>query len=284
MMKSVLASFILVSCGVMSVSFWSNTSGPAATGMLASLRRRAAVSRPLWPDPLELLLLDVVDHEGRLDAVVQRDSVDVVLGRLRVPLDDRLGGGDGVHQRHLHLLGDVDDGERHPGVDRAHDAEDPVAGDQPGDVLHALGGLGLVVVDYELHLLPLVPALGVVLLDREGEPHEGALAVVVGAGGQRERGAELQVGCRGRPAEPDHQSDNQDTDPCGGTAPCTHRVSPSGEVGSRRDVVAGSYPVGLRLSRDLARPAYSTWAPRGGCVRRTHRAARMPRSNDAASN
>jgi hypothetical protein len=53
MMKSTLASFILVSCGVISVSFWSKTSGPATTLILASLRSRIAVSRPLCPQPVE---------------------------------------------------------------------------------------------------------------------------------------------------------------------------------------------------------------------------------------
>ena len=53
MMKSTLASFILVSCGVMSVSFWSKTSGPATTLILASLSSLTAVSRPLCPQPVE---------------------------------------------------------------------------------------------------------------------------------------------------------------------------------------------------------------------------------------
>ncbi len=145
-------------------------------------------------DPLILTTLDVVDHERGLDAVVKRDAENVVLRRVLVALDDLLRRGDGVHQRHLVLLRNIDNGERDAGIDRSDHGEDLVAGDEAGDVLDAFCWLGLVVIDDGFDLLALVAALVVVFLERQLGTHPRALAVIVGAAGQRQGEADLEVG------------------------------------------------------------------------------------------
>jgi len=165
MMNSTFSSFSLASWAVMSVSFWSNTCGSpvkAMPGVLDHAQRRVAAG--LAPaggvmhqaDAGQLLALDVVDHELRLDAVIQADAEDVVLRFLGVAADDHLRGGQRHHQGDFLFLRDVDDGQGDAGIGRADDGADAVPGDQAGDVFHALGGLGFVVVDGKLDLLALV--------------------------------------------------------------------------------------------------------------------------------
>ncbi len=216
-------------------------------GLLQQAQRRVAPA--LAPagrvvhqaDPLVALLLDVVDHERRLDAVVERNAEDIALRLLRVTLDDVLGRGDRVHQRHLLLLGDVDDGERHARIHRADDSDDVVASDETGDVLHALGRLGLVVVDHRLDRLAFVAALGVVLLQRQLEAHQGGLAVVVGAAGERNRETDLdRVGSQRAAGsdqpEPGDQTARRLTRP----ASCAHTYS---------SPFAGPFPAAATESR-----------------------------------
>ena len=142
----------------------------------------------------DLLALDVVDHELGLDAVVQADAEDVVLGFFRVAADDHLRCGQRHHQGDFLLLRDVDHRQGDARVGRPDDRAHPVAGDQAGDVFHALRRLGFVVVDDQLDLLALVAAGRVELVGCEFDAHARTLAEIVGAAGQRQVDADLQVG------------------------------------------------------------------------------------------
>ena len=204
-------------------------------GLLEEAQRRVAAALPPagrvvhQADPLIFPGIDVVDHDRRLDAVVERDAENVALRRVLVALDDLLRGGDGVHQRNLVLLRNVDDGERDAGIDRSDDGKDLVAGDEPGDVFDALCRLGLVVIDDGLDLLALVAALLVVFRERKLGPHPRTLAVVVGAARQREGEADLEVSRR-RAAEESgtqQQTDSDDTEPpCDDPSSAAHRRPP----------------------------------------------------------
>src|SRR6516165_4521194 len=108
----------------------------------------------------------------------------LVFRRGLIAFDDLLRCSDRIDQRHLILLRNVYDGERHAGIDGSNDGEDLVSRDEAGNVFDALCGLGLVVINDRLDFLTLVAAFVVVFLERKLGAHSGSLAIVVGATGQ----------------------------------------------------------------------------------------------------
>src|SRR4029077_6757588 len=147
-------------------------------------------------DPLVVSIFNVVDHDRRLNAVVERDAKNVALRCVLITLNDLLRCSEGIHQRNLVLLRNVNYSEGDTGIDWTDDGKDLVACDEPSNVFHALCRLGLVVVNNCFDLLALVSAPLVVLRERKLSSHPRTLAGVVSAARQRKGKADLEVcGC-----------------------------------------------------------------------------------------
>ena len=135
-------------------------------------------------------LLRVLDHRPVDDLVHRRDAEHEI--RVGAVARDRRAGRPRPHERHLRLVHDRHDRERHRRVEPAEEHRHLLLEDQLARGRDAFRRRGLVVAAHELELAALEhTALGVQLVDRDGEPARDGLAGAGRLAGERGDQADL---------------------------------------------------------------------------------------------